>query len=93
MGDFRPRRFDRFVTGIIRPSLKNGNLQRQRKNPDRLSANDRASWFFSLPCISPFFQRPASFEFFEQSVGPLEAQVSTKSAALCKGLEPGMCEL
>jgi len=33
---------------------QNGNLLRQQKNPDRLSADDCASWIFSLPCISPF---------------------------------------
>jgi hypothetical protein len=27
---------------------------RQRKNPERLSVYDYASWIFSLPCISPF---------------------------------------
>jgi hypothetical protein len=34
--------------------LKNGDLLRQRKNPDRASAHDCAPWIFSLPCISPF---------------------------------------
>jgi len=34
--------------------LKNGDLLRQQKNPDRASAHDCAAWIFSLPCISPF---------------------------------------
>jgi CheY-like chemotaxis protein len=41
---------------------QNGNLLRQRKNPDRLciccvSVIHCAPWIFSLPCISPFLNR------------------------------------
>jgi hypothetical protein len=41
----------------------NSDLLSQRKNPDRLSAHERAPWIFSLSCISPIFQWPANFDF------------------------------
>jgi hypothetical protein len=49
--------------------------------------------FFRFPASHHFFSDLRVLNFLSSQFGPLEAQVSTKSAALCKGLEPGMCEL
>jgi hypothetical protein len=47
---------------------KNGNLLRQRKNPDRLCMRNtpRVLDFFASLHLT-IFERPASFEFFGQS--------------------------
>jgi len=49
---------------FVRPS-KNGNLLRQRKNPDRLCMPNtlRALDFFASLHLA-IFERPANFEFF-----------------------------
>jgi hypothetical protein len=54
-GIFRLQGFDRFAPGIIRP-LKNGNLLRQRKNPDRLcmANTPRVLDFFASLYLSIF---------------------------------------
>jgi hypothetical protein len=47
--------------------LKNGDLPRQRKNPDRLCMRNtpRALDFFASLHLT-IFERPANFEFFSQ---------------------------
>jgi hypothetical protein len=48
--------------------LKNGNLLRQRKNPDRLCMRNtlRALDFFASLHLT-IFEQAANFEFYEQS--------------------------
>jgi hypothetical protein len=48
--------------------LKNGNLLRQQKNPDRLCMRNtlRVLDFFASLHLT-IFERPVNFEFFEQS--------------------------
>jgi len=67
--------------GAVIRSLKNGNLLCQRKHPDRASAYDRASWFFSFPCISPFLNdlgilnvSTVSYEVTAKNRHPLEKE-------------------
>jgi hypothetical protein len=49
--------------------LKNGNLLRQRKNPDRLCMRNtlRALDFFASLHLT-IFERPANFEFFNSQL-------------------------
>jgi hypothetical protein len=50
--------------------LKNGDLPRQRKNPDRLCMlnTPRALYFFASLHLT-IFERPANFEFFNRQLG------------------------
>jgi hypothetical protein len=52
--------------------LKNGDLPRQRKNPDRLCMRNtpRALDFFASLHLT-IFERPANFEFFNSQIRPL----------------------
>jgi hypothetical protein len=52
-------------TLTVRPKTAISSVS--EKNRPLMHAHDRASWIFSFPCISPFFQRSAKFDFFRQS--------------------------
>jgi hypothetical protein len=56
-------------------SLKNGNLLRQRKNPDRLCMPNtlRALDYFASLHFA-IFERPASFEFFNSQIEDARGQ-------------------
>ncbi len=63
------------VTHELIRSLRNGNLLRQRKNPDRLSAQYTARPGFFASLHLTIFERPANFEFFNQ-LSPSRVQFS-----------------
>jgi hypothetical protein len=56
--------------------LKNGNLLRQRKNPDRLCMPNtlRALNFFASLHLT-IFERPANFEFFHSVYGEVKTAI------------------
>jgi hypothetical protein len=52
---------------ILSRPPQNGNLLRQQKNPDRVSAHTPRALDFFASLHLTIFERPANFEFFEQS--------------------------
>jgi hypothetical protein len=58
--------------------LKNGNLLRQRKNPDRLCMRNtlRALDFFASLHLT-IFEQAANFEFFNSQLGDVPCSVSS----------------